>query len=204
MIRKILFLLVVMYSMGACNAPSSDNFTAKLLASYHATVLADAQDTQKEIEGYLRVLRSIAEDPPINDEVSDSIAYAIAVAVYKDKRLTGLRAGFYFGLMRVENPQLEPYVENWYGAVGLTQVVPEFWEGKFSECGENLRTNIYTQVCYGARVYLTYMDIWGDEVMALYAYNGCTEAHRQRQARCMNFPTWVQNYAQTYEELLYD
>ncbi len=204
MIRWFL-IIALSLSLVHCtgNTPNEQgNFSEELLESYQATVLADAKAQQKELRSYLRVLRSIAENPPINDEVSDSIAYQIAVAIYLDSRQTELPASFYLGLLRVENPQLEPYICNWYGACGLTQVVPKYWLGAFPECGLDLEGDIYTQICYGARVYLTYFEIWGDETLALYAYNGCTEAHRARRARCISFPTWVQEYAQAYAEEL--
>lgn len=183
-------------------SPNTSDLNHRLLISHWADILREAKETIDEIQGYVGVLRSIAEDPPINDEVSDSIAYATAFAIYEDARITGLPGSFYLGLIRVENPQLDPYITNWYGAVGLTQVVPKFWLGVFPECGDDLHGNIYTQICYGARVYMHYLDTWEDETLALYAYNGCTQYLRDRRARCTNFPTWVQNYALVYQREL--
>jgi soluble lytic murein transglycosylase-like protein len=144
----------------------------------------------------------MATEPPIYDEVSDSLAYEIALAIYKDSRLTGLDGAFYLGLIRVENPQLDHLVENWYGAVGLTQVVPRYWLGIYPECGEDLYTDVYTQVCYGARIFQYYFDVWGDTTLALYAYNGCTLNLRSQAARCSNFPRWVQEYTSEYADEL--
>lgn len=153
-----------------------------------------------EIQAYAVVLHGIAENPPIYDEVSDSVAIAIARAIYMDRRLTGMSAGTYLALLRVENPQLDYWVENWYGAVGLTQVVPKYWLGVYPECGDDLYGDIYTQVCYGMRVYLTYYAQYGSPETAWWAYNGCTPARRARGDRCRNFPTWINDFTTEYTE----
>lgn len=198
MIRILILLLSVLMLHTVPPTPEPDMFGLKILRDYEATRAADRVEVLK----YVDVLNHIAEDPPIYDSVSYPLAVTIAKAIQRDSRLSGLPGSFYLGLMRVENPQLEPFEANWYGAYGLTQVVPKFWEGTFPKCGD-LLTSVYAQLCYGARVYLSYLDEWGDEILALYAYNGCTQAHRARKARCINFPNWVRDYTQEYEEYMY-
>lgn len=193
--------------LGACTQVVEPNYTQELLHAHEVSIVLTQQsqyEVQQELEGYVQILRNIAELPPINDEVSNALAFSIAASIYTDSQLTGLPGTFYLGLIRVENPQLEPYICNWYGACGLTQVVPKYWVGAFPECGDDLLRNIYTQICYGARVYLYYHSIWQDETLALYAYNGCTQELQDRNARCKGFPEWVQTFAADYEEELND
>lgn len=193
---KILNALLVLLGVTACSPEVTADPTTRMLLETPIIVVTQADEN---IQNYIVVLKRMAESPPINDEVSDSIAYEIAAAIQKDSEETGLAGSFYLGLLRVENPQLEPYICNWYGACGLTQVVPEYWAGVFVECGD-LMVDIYAQICYGARVYLEYLVQWeGDQILALYAYNGCTEAHRERNARCTNFPHWVRDFTREYE-----
>lgn len=183
-------------------AVSTSDLNLRLLVSHWTSRMEAAEARLHEIEGYVGVLRSISAYQA--EKVPDSINYAIAIAIYEDSKKTLLPGSFYLGLIRVENPFINPFIINWYGAVGLTQVVPRYWEGVFPECGPDLYTNIYTQICYGARVYLHYLDIWEDETLALYAYNGCTEHLREQQARCTDYPLWVQGYAMSYEKVLTD
>jgi len=201
MIRWFLLVSLCLSTIHGGNTLPEHHVTPE--SAYEARRQAEAAAKQETLLSYMQVLKSIAESPPIYDEVSDSIAYAIAASIHIDSKLTGLPATFYMGLLRVENPQLEPYICNWYGACGLTQVVPRYWAGIFEECGHDLEGDIYTQICYGARIYLHYHQVWDDEILALYAYNGCTKALRARKARCVHYPRWVQDYAQEYEETLY-
>lgn len=195
---KIL-LLCVLLLWGCGESDVRNTYTAKLFADYHTTQLMETQAQAVEIQGYLSVVKAIAAEPPVG-EISDSVAYQIALAIYKDSQITNIPGSFYLALIRVENPWMNPWIENWYGAVGLTQVVPRYWEGIFPECGEDIRRDIYTQICYGARIYHHYLERTGDPELALYAYNGCTRMHRLRNARCINYPRWVMEFDRMIQE----
>lgn len=196
MLRSILLAILLI----GCEVPESHKYTEELLTAHQTTVLKETEAQAIEIQGYLRLVREIAATPPVNPTLTDSVAFQIALAIYEDSNLTGLPGSFYLGLIRVENPWMDPWIENSYGAVGLTQVVPRYWEGVYPECGEDLRKSIYTQICYGARVYMYYLGVWQDEALALYAYNGCTLAHREASARCTNYPKWVLEYSKGFAE----
>ena len=201
--RWLTILLCLMF--WACiQEESSDNYTKTLLEARQATVLANAEAQRMELQSYISALRGIARESPYFPVAKDSVVYATAVAIYKDMRTTGLPASFYMGLVRVENPYLDPYIVNWYGAVGLTQVVERFWLGEFPECGDDLRTSIDTQICYGARVYLHYLSVYGDTTAALYAYNGCSIRLQLVGASCVKYPALVLDHARKFQETMDD
>lgn len=165
------------------------------VTKYKTHLRAENRKRTQEVNRYIRIMESFVIGTP-----DPEVLREIGRAVYDDANITGLPPEFYLALMRVENPWLDPWIENWYGAVGITQVVPRYWEGVYPECGEDLN-EIRTQVCYGARIYLHYLDSWGgDPNLALYAYNGCTLWHRQTQQRCLNYPNWIQDYEEIYRE----
>ena len=77
------------------------------------------------------------------------------------------------GVIRVENPMLDPDVVNWYGAVGLMQVVGWLHLGDFPECGDDL-TDVRTNICYGVSLLELKLSLAkGDTLKALLFYNGC-------------------------------
>ena len=164
---------------------------------YQSILRADNVERQREVQRIRRALKDMAFEP-----ISDSLATAVAVAIHKDAEITGLPHGFYIGLIRVENPWVDPTIVNWYGAVGLTQVVPRYHEGNYPECGTELRTDSYTQICYGTRYFMELLDRYeGDYDLALWAYNGCTPQRRNAKQRCLGYPTWVMQFASDFEEL---
>jgi soluble lytic murein transglycosylase-like protein len=65
-------------------------------------------------------------------------------------------------------------------AKGLMQIVWEFWEGVYPECGDNVFT-IRTNLCYGAHILRFYMDRTNQNVdRALSAYSGEARAYVTR------------------------
>ncbi len=57
-------------------------------------------------------------------------------------------------------------------AIGLGQIVPEFWLGTHPECGSDL-FNPLTNICYTVLVYKHYLNKYSSPHRALLAYNGC-------------------------------
>lgn len=165
--------------------------------NYRRNLSLENRRRRHRVDRYVEVMESYTIGAP-----SRELLVEIAEAIYDDAKTTGLPGEFYLALMRVENPWLDPHIENFYGAVGLTQVVPRYWDGVYEECGESLR-DVFTQICYASRIYLHYLEqAGGDSVMALYAYNGCTEWHRETEQRCINYPHWIRQYETNYREAM--
>ena len=165
------------------------------MLEYQDRLRADNIERQREVQRIRRALKIMAFD-----SISDSLATAVAVAIHRDAEITGLPHGFYVGLIRVENPWVDPTIVNWYGAVGLTQVVPRYHEGNYPECGTELRTDSYTQICYGTRYLMELLDRYeGDYSLALWAYNGCSPWRREEGQKCLGYPEWVLGFASDYE-----
>lgn len=154
--------------------------------------------TQLRIARIQHTLRQKAFTP-----VSDSLLHEIAIAIHRDAKITGLPHSFYVGLILVENPWLDPTIKNWYGAVGLTQVVTRFHKGAYPECGDNasLYFDVHTQICYGARLYLDLLRRHGgDSIEALWAYNGCSPQRRLANEPCVKYPEWISSYSDQFLE----
>jgi soluble lytic murein transglycosylase-like protein len=165
------------------------------IAAYQEEIRERNRSRRESVTRYVRIMESFGIGEPDPRRLRD-----IGNAIYTDSKITGLTPEFYLALIRVENPWLDPEIQNGYGAVGLTQVVPRYWQDVFPECGTNL-TEIYTQVCYGGRIFMHYLNTWdGNEVLALYAYNGCTASRREAMQRCVDYPHRIKNYEATHTQ----
>lgn len=160
-----------------------------------------AGEVQQDLRSYQEVLRNMSSAPPIRAQVSDSLLFTIAHAILVDSRKTNIPPETYIALLRIENPMLDPTITNWYGAVGLTQVVPRYWSGAFPECGDSLSV-VYTQVCYGARIYMHYRARTQTDEQAWWLYNGCTQRRRRAGESCRRYPTWIAEFSANYAEAM--
>ena len=118
-------------------------------------------------------------------------AHKIAVAVVNYSLYKGFDPWLVLGIINVENYALKPKIVNSYGAVGLMQVVERFHWGKFTECKGNTLQEIETNICYGISIYSMYLNRLKNERLALWGYNGCTKARRNRNERCLKYPDKV-------------
>ena len=87
-------------------------------------------------------------------------------------------------VMRVENPWLKPDTVSYAGAVGLFQVMPQYWDHEYAHCGEDLR-NVQVNVCKGTAILAYYIERSESLESALLAYNGC------RREACSSYATRV-------------
>lgn len=107
---------------------------------------------------------------------------------------------FILGIIRVENDMLDANIVNWYGAVGLAQVVERLHAGTYPECGPDL-TDVYTNLCYGMNILQANLEACRDNMRcALWNYNGCTVEMRENEENCLHYPTRVQTYYQQMSE----
>lgn len=115
---------------------------------------------------------------------------------------TNIDPNWILSIISVENNRLDANVENWYGAVGLTQVVGRLHWGEYPECGNVSLTDVYTNLCYGMRIFLYKLAGCNDNVTcALWNYNGCTKDMRINGENCVTYPNRVQKF---YSELTED
>ena len=87
---KIFLLLYVVFLVAcdsAANTYTTPEDTYQLVQEYDAWVHREDSLRHAELQGYVNVLIKMATEPPIYDEVSDSLAYEIALAIYKDSSL---------------------------------------------------------------------------------------------------------------------
>ena len=113
----------------------------------------------------------------------------IAEAIAREADRSGLDDDLIVGVIMVENPWLDPGIENWYGAIGLMQVVGRLHLGDHPECGTDL-TDIATNVCYGVSILeRKLVAAEGDLTLALLFYNGCWGS--TYKAGCESYPVLV-------------
>ena len=134
----------------------------------------------------------VVDQPPsrlldIAEQVGGSVEIAEAVAREADR--SGLSDELIVGVMLVENEPLDVDTVNWYGAVGLMQVVEHLHMGEYPQCGTDL-TDIDTNVCYGVHVLQEKLRLTdGDLTEALLLYSGCSGPRRTRS--CEHYPVLV-------------
>lgn len=189
---SLLFIAIALYSGG------DDEFvdirpTITQTSSYQSE-LNRRNDRRNRIESSVfRYVKARSSDPLFPEaNSSDENAKEISVAVMSLFDTHGVDPWFIVGLMRVENPWLDPDIINGYGAVGLAQVVPRFHWGNYPKCGTESLLDVYTNLCYGVSIYKDYLRMCrGDSECALWRYNGCTAERRKRNESCQNYPLWI-------------
>lgn len=114
------------------------------------------------------------------ERIGGDDATQIALAIMYESQRSGLEPNLILGIIRTENPWLKPDTVNWYGAVGLMQVVGWLHAGDYPECGADLG-NVYTNICYGVRIFEDKLrHAQGNVPLALLYYSGCSgETYRE-------------------------
>lgn len=172
----LLTLLILGYIHTMTPADRRGLVWSGLIIGTVAALLVPHEDHEHEVEIEEVVLDTIFVPPPdpaelLSREVDGNME--IAEAIIHESEASGLDPNLIVGIIRVENPWLDPGIENWYGAIGLMQVVGWIHQGRYPECGEDL-TDIRTNICYGTRVYQEKLEAaGGNHELALRLYNGC-------------------------------
>ncbi len=113
-----------------------------------------------------------------------SVATEIADAIVRYSNDHAVPIELTLAVMRVENPWLKPDTVSYAGAVGLFQVMPQYWNHEYAHCGEDLR-DVQVNVCKGTAILAYYIDRSESLESALLAYNGC------RRDACSSYATKV-------------
>lgn len=71
----------------------------------------------------------------------------------------------------LEESRVNPKARGKAGEIGLMQIHPRYWRGRYPECGESL-WNIKTNVCYGTNILRFSIDKYGNSVDGARRYNG--------------------------------
>lgn len=128
-------------------------------------------DRSSEVHGITERLRAHRFPCTARSCIADEDVPGLAREIIRTGVLQGADPWRLAGMITVENPWLDSAKVSYAGAVGLMQVIPRFWEGRFPECGDDLRT-VRTNLCYGARIAI--LQARHGPRAGLLAYNGCT------------------------------
>lgn len=168
------------------------------LERYQSQLVRSSDSLYLENRETERRIREILER-----KTSKKLASNIANAVITVHNEIGVDAWTILAFIRVENSYLNPNIVNHYGAVGLMQVVERIHWGEYPECGTNSLKNVYTNICYGSKIYLDKLRIAdGNERLAKWLYNGCSAWRRKRGESCIHYPNSVDEHESIYEVAL--
>ncbi len=133
---------------------------------------------------FIRVLWSlVAESPrqpvpiltaePIIATAPESPHALRVLVVRAEARRAGISADMALAVSMTENWGGDSLAVSRVGAIGVMQVMPNFWGQSFrSECGNAPLTSLRRNACVGVRVLAYYKRRFGSWDLALRAYNG--------------------------------
>ncbi len=131
--------------------------------------------------GVLWSLAAASQKPPVAILMAEPITatapespHALRVMVVRaEARRAGISADMALAVSMTENWGGDSLAVSRVGAIGVMQVMPNFWGQSFrSECGNAPLTSLRRNACVGVRVLAYYKQRFGSWDLALRAYNG--------------------------------
>lgn len=80
----------------------------------------------------------------------------------------------------IEESEFNPTAVGKAGEMGLMQIHPKYWKGRFPDCGSNL-LDIRTNLCYGTRILRHYIDVEEGAIFkGVKRYNGGSSRYLEK------------------------